>query len=77
MSDDGSSGLVQGSVKWFNKEKGYGFAVVPGYTRDIFLHIKKMKTSGIQEPLLEGESISFKIEQGPKGDFATDIVKVA
>lgn len=73
--------FVVGSVKWFNPEKGYGFVVVNG--KDIFIHSKRLRESGIPiipelgtVKLETGEKLKLKIENGPRGDFATQISRV-
>ncbi len=74
------SDFVQGSVKWFNPTKGYGFIVCDG--KDIFIHSKRLRESGlvVQDSssitLDTGDKLQFKIEQGPKGAYATNISKV-
>lgn len=64
-----------GRVKWFNTDKGYGFLVVDGCNTDVFLHIKKLRNSGIISNPTEGELYECKIEQGPKGLYAIDLQK--
>lgn len=73
--------FVTGTVKWFSPEKGYGFVVYEG--KDIFIHSKRLRDSGIIVPseptkgvIDPGMKLRFKIEDGPKGEFATDISKV-
>lgn len=74
-------GFVVGSVKWFDPGKGYGFIVHDG--KDIFVHSKKLRESGIvvqQEPnavsLDPGQKLRFRIAEGPKGLHAVEISKV-
>ncbi len=73
--------FVTGSVKWFSPEKGYGFVVHDG--KDIFLHSKRLRESGISIPseprngiLDPGDKLKFRIEDGPKGVYAIEISKV-
>ncbi len=62
-----------GHVKWFNGEKGYGFITVEGYGKDVFIHVKKLRESGITRNPADGEAIRFIMNDGPKGSFATNI----
>lgn len=75
------SDFVIGQVKWFNPVKGYGFVVHEG--KDIFIHSKKLRESGItiqQEAnsisLDPGLKLKFRIAEGPKGAHAVEISKV-
>ncbi len=65
---------VEGSVKWFSGEKGYGFATADGVPKDVFLHVKQLRASGISGSLVYGQPIAFVLNNGPKGLFATNIV---
>jgi cold shock protein len=72
------SEFVTGEVKWFSSEKGYGFVLVDG--KDIFIHSKRLRESGFSKDsanvvLETGDKLKFKIEDGPKGAFATEISK--
>ena len=64
---------VQGSTKWYNKEKGYGFIQLPGGGLDVFVHANQLRRSGIENGLNEGDKVTFTVDKGPKGKFATNI----
>ncbi|MBV9823603.1 MAG: cold-shock protein [Actinobacteria bacterium] len=65
--------MAQGSVKWFNNEKGYGFIAVDG-GQDVFVHYSAISADGYRS-LDEGQRVEFEVVQGPKGPQA-DAVKV-
>lgn len=64
-----------GTVKWFNVEKGYGFIAVNGMEKDVFLHVKQLRSAGIMGSPAEGEPLNFIMKDGPRGKFAADITK--
>jgi CspA family cold shock protein len=64
---------TSGVVKWFNQDKGYGFIQAEGMAKDVFLHVKSLRASGITNELVEGEHIRFVCNTGPRGYFATNI----
>ena len=66
--------MVKGTVKWFNDQKGYGF-VTPENGKDVFVHHSAIKGDGFKS-LAEGQQVEFDIEQGPKGEQATNVVKL-
>lgn len=66
--------MAQGTVKWFNDKKGYGFIVADG-GKDVFVHHSAIEGEGYKS-LKEGDKVQFEIVQGPKGDQATKVVKV-
>ena len=66
---------INGSVKWFNGSKGYGFIAPDGGGEDVFVHSSALQGDGFGN-LDEGERVEFVIEQGPKGLQATNVVKV-
>jgi CspA family cold shock protein len=65
--------MTQGTVKWFNDSKGFGFITAEGNT-DVFVHHTSIQGSGFKS-LAEGDNVSFDIEQGPKGPKAINVVK--
>lgn len=66
--------MAQGTVKWFNAEKGYGFIAVDGGA-DVFVHYSAIQMDGYRS-LEEGQRVEFEISQGQKGPQA-DMVKLA
>lgn len=63
--------MPQGTVKWFNNEKGYGFISQPG-GEDVFVHFSAIQVEGYKT-LEEGQSVSFEVVQGPKGKQAANV----
>ena len=64
----------QGTVKWFNDAKGYGFIAYEG-GKDVFVHFSAIQTPGFKS-LAEGDRVEFEIVQGQKGPQASDVIKV-
>ena len=64
--------MAQGTVKWFNAEKGYGFIAVDGSNDDVFVHYSAIEASGFRL-LEEGQKVEFEITQGPKGQQADGV----
>jgi len=64
----------QGTVKWFNNEKGYGF-ISRAAGDDVFVHHSAIQGSGFKS-LDEGDSIEFEVAKGPKGLQAQNVVKL-
>lgn len=58
--------MAQGTVKWFNAEKGFGFIAVDGGGNDVFVHQTAIDTQGFRT-LDEGQRVEFNIVEGPKG----------
>jgi cold shock protein len=65
---------ITGTVKWFNGEKGYGFLTRENGP-DVFVHFSAIEGSGYRN-LVEGQTVEFAVEQGPKGPQATNVVPV-
>ncbi|MGH8869774.1 MAG: cold-shock protein [Actinomycetes bacterium] len=63
--------MAQGTVKWFNAEKGYGFIAVDGGA-DVFVHYSAIQADGYRS-LEENQRVEFEITQGQKGPQADDV----
>jgi CspA family cold shock protein len=61
--------MAQGTVKWFNAEKGYGFITVADGSQDVFVHYSNIEMSGFRV-LEEGQSVEFSVGTGQKGPQA-------
>ncbi len=66
--------LPEGSVKWFNDAKGYGFIRQDGDNRDVFVHYSSITGEGFKT-LKEGERVTFEVQQGPKGLQASNVMR--
>ena len=66
------STAVEGAVKWFEPEKGYGFISPDGGGKDVFIHISVLGRSGIAG-LAEGQQVSMRVVETPKGREALSI----
>ncbi|MDC3417353.1 cold-shock protein [Aquibacillus salsiterrae] len=65
--------MVQGTVKWFNADKGFGFIEVEGQD-DVFVHFSAIQGEGFKT-LEEGQTVTFEIEEGNRGPQAANVVK--
>ncbi|MGB9793235.1 MAG: cold shock domain-containing protein [Thermacetogeniaceae bacterium] len=65
---------MQGRVKWFNQEKGYGFIECDG-GGDVFVHYSAIQEEGFKT-LTEGQRVEFEIVQGTRGPQASKVVKL-
>jgi CspA family cold shock protein len=62
-------------VKWFNESKGFGFITPSDGGKDVFVHFSAIQGSGFKT-LQEGQKVTFKLEQGPKGPSAANVQPV-
>ena len=62
---------MEGTVKWFNSSKGYGF-ISPESGEDVFVHFSAIEGDGYKN-LEEGQSVEFEVTQGPKGAQASNV----
>ena len=62
----------QGTVKWFNAAKGYGF-IQSSSGEDVFVHFSAIQSEGYKS-LNEGQAVEFEVKQGPKGLQAENVV---
>ncbi|WP_096200152.1 cold-shock protein [Bacillus sp. FJAT-45350] len=65
--------MQEGTVKWFNAEKGFGFIEVDG-GEDVFVHFSAIQGEGFKS-LDEGQKVTFEVEQGQRGPQATNVNK--
>ncbi|AST91507.1 cold-shock protein [Sutcliffiella cohnii] len=65
--------MLQGTVKWFNSEKGFGFIEREGGD-DVFVHFSAIQGEGFKS-LEEGQKVTFEIVQGNRGDQAANVTK--
>ena len=67
--------IMQGTVKWFNAKKGYGF-ISDADGNDVFVHFSALKMYGFKE-LKDGEAVEFEVVEGEKGPQAANVVRLA
>jgi CspA family cold shock protein len=66
--------MANGTVKWFNESKGFGFITQDDGGPDVFAHYSEIQGDGFKN-LAEGDAVTFEIVDGDKGPKATNIVK--
>jgi cold shock protein len=64
--------MAQGTVKWFNAEKGFGFIAQDGGGEDVFVHFSAIQSSGYKS-LDENQKVEFDLASGPKGPQAENV----
>ncbi|MEO6155630.1 MAG: cold-shock protein [Thermomonas sp.] len=67
--------MQNGTVKWFNDAKGFGFITPEDGSADLFVHFSAIDSSGFRS-LQEGQRVSFEVTQGAKGMQATEVKPV-
>ena len=65
--------MASGKVKWFNESKGFGF-ITGDDGKDVFVHYSSIEGNGFKT-LAEGDSVTFEVENGPKGPKAINVNK--
>ena len=65
--------MAEGTVKWFNDAKGFGFIEQDG-GEDVFVHFSTIQGDGFKT-LVEGDTVEFEVTQGPKGLQAANVIK--
>jgi CspA family cold shock protein len=65
--------MATGTVKWFNNSKGFGFIAPEEGGDDVFVHYTAIQGAGFRT-LVEGQAVSYEIEEGPKGLQATNVI---
>ena len=66
---------MQGTVKWFNAQKGYGFLSTPE-GKDVFVHFSAIQNEEGYKTLNEGQAVEFEIKEGDKGPQAINVTKL-
>jgi CspA family cold shock protein len=64
--------MAQGTVKWFNDKKGFGFITPDNGDKDVFVHHTAIQMDGYKT-LEEGQKVEFEVEEGPKGPQAANV----
>jgi len=67
--------MAEGTVKWFNSEKSFGFIAPDGGGADVFVHHSAIKGDGFRS-LRENQRVRFEVEQGPKGPQAVRVTPI-
>jgi len=64
--------MAQGTVKWFNPDKGFGFIAPDDGSADVFVHFSAIDSSGYRT-LEENQKVEYNVTQGPKGPQAAQV----
>jgi len=69
--------LKNGTVKWFNDEKGFGFIQPEDGSKDVFVHFRQVNRTGYgRVSLPDGQKVTFEVEEGQKGPQAVNVTAV-
>jgi CspA family cold shock protein len=66
--------MPQGTVKWFNEDKGFGFIATDDGGKDLFVHHSEIKSGGGHASLNEGQAVTYEVGEGQKGPCAVNVV---
>jgi len=67
--------MMNGTVKWFNSDKGFGFITPADGSEDVFVHFSALNMDGFKE-LKDGERVEFEVVEGEKGPQAANVVRL-
>ena len=67
--------MIQGTVKWFNDAKGFGFITLDDGSKDCFVHHSAIQGEGFKS-LIEGDRVEFEVVQGEKGPAAENVTVI-
>ena len=74
-AEEACTQMIEGSVKWFNESKGFGFLSQEGGP-DVFVHHSEIRADGYRS-LNEGEKVSFEVVDSPKGPRAANVSRIS
>lgn len=74
-SNRGSGERLEGRIKWFNEDKGYGFIARNDGGDDVFLHYSEIQKDGYKT-IREDQPVEFSVEMGPKGAKAVEVIEL-
>jgi CspA family cold shock protein len=67
--------MTEGTVKWFDTNKGFGFITPDGGTQDVFVHHSEIQSGGFRS-LEDSQRVKFDVTQGPRGPQATGVTGI-